>query len=124
LGGIGLMAGPLLGAFYIIGLPHFVPLDNAGLAASSLGWLLLILYFPGGIAQLVAFPRARLIDWLGRRHGIDPRELSVANAELPAASISSHVVALPPPKPSPATADQPDDLVRAVRLVKHYGGVA
>jgi ABC-type branched-subunit amino acid transport system ATPase component len=71
LGGIGLLAGPILGAFYIIGLPRFVPLDNAGLAATALGWLVLILYFPGGIAQLVAIPRAQLIHFLARRSGID-----------------------------------------------------
>jgi hypothetical protein len=71
LGGIGLLAGPILGAFYIIGLPRFLPLDNAGLAASALGWLLLILYFPGGIAQVVAMPRRRIIHYLARRRGID-----------------------------------------------------
>ncbi|HET7718379.1 MAG TPA: branched-chain amino acid ABC transporter permease, partial [Acidimicrobiales bacterium] len=51
LGGISSLFGPLLGALYIIGVPEFLPLDNAGLAATSLGWLLLILYQPGGITQ-------------------------------------------------------------------------
>ena len=37
LGGVGLLGGPLLGALYIVGIPAFVPLDNAGLAASALG---------------------------------------------------------------------------------------
>jgi ABC-type branched-subunit amino acid transport system ATPase component/ABC-type branched-subunit amino acid transport system permease subunit len=69
LGGIGILAGPLIGALYIIGLPQFVPLDSAGLAATAFGWLLLILYFPGGIAQLIRPLRDRLIARLGR--GID-----------------------------------------------------
>jgi ABC-type branched-subunit amino acid transport system ATPase component/ABC-type branched-subunit amino acid transport system permease subunit len=72
LGGIGILAGPLLGALYIIGVPRFLPLDNAGLAATALGWLVLIVYLPGGIAQLVRPLRQRLIDTLARRAGVDP----------------------------------------------------
>jgi ABC-type branched-subunit amino acid transport system ATPase component/ABC-type branched-subunit amino acid transport system permease subunit len=71
LGGIGLLAGPIIGAFYIIGIPQFLPLDNAGLAATALGWLVLILYFPGGIAQMINPLRNRLIDFLARLGGVD-----------------------------------------------------
>ncbi|MBA3652617.1 MAG: hypothetical protein H0W70_00310, partial [Actinobacteria bacterium] len=71
IGGVGILVGPLIGALYIIGVPHFVPLDSAGLAASSLGWLVLILYFPGGIAQLIRPVRDRLVDLLARRAGVD-----------------------------------------------------
>jgi ABC-type branched-subunit amino acid transport system ATPase component/ABC-type branched-subunit amino acid transport system permease subunit len=67
LGGVGIMSGPILGALYIIGLPLLVPLNSAGLAATSLGWLLLILYFPGGIAQVLAAPRQRLLEAAGKR---------------------------------------------------------
>jgi ABC-type branched-subunit amino acid transport system ATPase component/ABC-type branched-subunit amino acid transport system permease subunit len=72
LGGVGVLFGPVLGALYIIGIPRFMPLDSAGVAATSLGWLLLILYFPGGIAQMLATPRTRIIDFLARRAGLDP----------------------------------------------------
>ena len=72
LGGIGLVAGPLLGALYIVGVPRFIPLDSAGLAASALGWLVLILYFPGGLAQLIRPARDRLVRWLSRKRGLDP----------------------------------------------------
>ncbi len=71
LGGIGILVGPIIGALYIIGVPAFIPLDAAGLAASSFGWLVLILYFPGGIAQLLRPLRARVVQWLVRRSGID-----------------------------------------------------
>jgi ABC-type branched-subunit amino acid transport system ATPase component/ABC-type branched-subunit amino acid transport system permease subunit len=71
LGGIGLLAGPLIGAFYIIGIPQFLPLDNAGLAATALGWLVLILYWPGGIAQMLKPARDRLIDLVARASGVD-----------------------------------------------------
>jgi ABC-type branched-subunit amino acid transport system ATPase component len=71
LGGIGVLVGPLLGAFYIIGIPRFLPLDNAGLAATALGWLVLILYYPGGIAQMFRPARDGLVLWLARRAGVD-----------------------------------------------------
>lgn len=66
LGGLGIVAGPLLGALYIVGIPAFVPLDGAGLAASSLGWLILILYFPGGLAQLLRPLRDRFVTAIAR----------------------------------------------------------
>ena len=74
IGGIGLLAGPLLGALYIFGIPDFVPLDAAGLAASAAGWLFLILYFPSGIGGLVNPLRQRVLAWAARRAGIDPTE--------------------------------------------------
>lgn len=79
IGGIGIIAGPLLGALYIIGVPAFVPLDSAGLAASAFGWLLLILYFPGGIAQLMRPIRDRVVDFLARLDGLDPDQIRAAD---------------------------------------------
>ena len=67
IGGIGILAGPLIGALYIIGVRNFLPLDSAGLAATSFGWLLLILYVPGGIAQLIEPLRDRIIRRLSGR---------------------------------------------------------
>ena len=71
LGGIGLLAGPIIGALYIVGVPRFLPLDNAGLAATAFGWLLLILIKPGGFAQLFAPARDRIAEFLARRAGVD-----------------------------------------------------
>jgi ABC-type branched-subunit amino acid transport system ATPase component/ABC-type branched-subunit amino acid transport system permease subunit len=71
IGGMSLLAGPLIGAFYIVGIPAFLPLDSAGLAATQLGWLILILYLPGGIAQGIEPLRSRYARWAARRHGID-----------------------------------------------------
>ncbi|HEX9889402.1 MAG TPA: ATP-binding cassette domain-containing protein [Nitriliruptorales bacterium] len=122
LGGIGLLAGPILGAFYIIGLPRFLPLDNAGLAATALGWLLLILYFPGGIAQLIAAPRKRIIHWLARRNGLDPEAIEAGEVDDQDAGISSHRVALEPTT-RPAVTGRTRTLLRADGLVKHFGGV-
>lgn len=71
LGGIGVLVGPLLGALYIIGIPHFLPLDAAGVAATSFGWLLLVLQAPGGLAQVIAPLRQRLISRFDSR-GVEP----------------------------------------------------
>jgi ABC-type branched-subunit amino acid transport system ATPase component/ABC-type branched-subunit amino acid transport system permease subunit len=122
LGGIGLLAGPILGAIYIVGLPRFLPLDNAGLAASSLGWLLLILYFPGGIAQLVAIPRRRLIHFLARRRGIDVAAVEAGEKSDDAPAIGTHAVRLD--AGTRAERGAPGrTLLEARGLVKHFGGV-
>jgi ABC-type branched-subunit amino acid transport system ATPase component/ABC-type branched-subunit amino acid transport system permease subunit len=69
LGGLGIVAGPLLGVLYIYGVPE-LPLDSLGIAASSLGWLVLLLYVPSGIAGLVAPIRRFIIDRLGGDGGV------------------------------------------------------
>ncbi|MFB9831690.1 ABC transporter permease subunit [Actinoallomurus acaciae] len=71
IGGITIATGSLLGALYIIGLPALVDMGAAGLAASTFGWLVLVLYFPGGLAQLVRPVRERLIGLVVRLHGAD-----------------------------------------------------
>jgi ABC-type branched-subunit amino acid transport system ATPase component len=73
IGGMGVLIGPLLGTLYIIGVPSFVPLDNAGLAATAGGWLFLVVQYPGGIVQALGQQRERLLDRLARRGGLDPR---------------------------------------------------
>jgi ABC-type branched-subunit amino acid transport system ATPase component/ABC-type branched-subunit amino acid transport system permease subunit len=119
LGGIGMLSGPLLGAFYIIGIPRFLPLDNAGLAATALGWLVLILYFPGGIAQVVAIPRARIIAALARRAGVDPDEASVwaeatdQERAIGGVALEAH---------TSVTSDH-QVLLTTRGLEKHYGGL-
>lgn len=71
LGGVSILVGPILGALYVIGIPAFVPLDQAGLAATSLGALLLILFLPSGIGSLGTLARDRIVRLIGRAHGID-----------------------------------------------------
>ncbi|HUR51644.1 MAG TPA: ATP-binding cassette domain-containing protein [Mycobacteriales bacterium] len=70
IGGIGLLSGPFLGAAVVQGAT-FLPLDSAGLAATSLGQLLIIMYLPGGLGSLVAPVRDRIANLLARRAGVD-----------------------------------------------------
>lgn len=120
LGGIGVLAGPLIGAFYIIAVPQFLPLDNAGLAATALGWLVLILYFPGGIAQLVKPARDRLVSMLARAGGIDPTATdAVESAPALAALVGRSTLARTIPRPP-----EPEGALLTVRdVAKHFGGV-
>lgn len=71
IGGISMLAGPLIGALFVMGVPTFVPLGAAGLAASSFGQLLIIMYLPRGLVQVVVPLRDRIARFLGERVGID-----------------------------------------------------
>jgi ABC-type branched-subunit amino acid transport system ATPase component/ABC-type branched-subunit amino acid transport system permease subunit len=71
-GGLGVLGGPILGTLYIFGIPKFVPLDTAELAATSIGWLALLLQYPGGLVQAFQAQRDRLVDALARQGGLDP----------------------------------------------------
>src|SRR5689334_13021183 len=86
IGGISLLAGPILGAFFVLGIPAFLPLDSAGLAANSFGQLLIILYLPAGLGGLAEPIRDRIVRRLGRRAGID---VEAAYAEVPTAAGSA-----------------------------------
>jgi len=70
IGGIGLLAGPFLGAAVVQGAT-FLPLDSAGLAATALGQLLIIMYLPGGLGSLVTPVRDKLAGFLARKSGVD-----------------------------------------------------
>lgn len=70
IGGIGSLAGPLLGALVVRGAT-FLPLDAAGLAATAFGQLLIIMYLPGGISSIVTPLRDRVAGFLARRAGVD-----------------------------------------------------
>jgi len=110
LGGIGILAGPIIGALYIIGLPKFVPLDSAGLAATAFGWLLLIVYFPGGIAQLIRPLRDRAIAFLAKRAPVASEEPVVAFAATSLDTAARSTV-------------EEGVILRVDGLSKHFGGV-
>ena len=60
IGGIASPMGAVLGALWVIGMPAFFP-DNelVPLLTSSLGLLVLLLYFPGGFVQIAYSVRGR-----------------------------------------------------------------
>jgi ABC-type branched-subunit amino acid transport system ATPase component/ABC-type branched-subunit amino acid transport system permease subunit len=119
IGGMSLLVGPLLGALYIVGVPAFAPLDAAGLAATQIGWLVLILYLPGGLAQAIEPIRHRYVTWACRRHGID--FAAVARTSDPGGVGTFH----PARDVTRVVPDRPNGevLLTATNLRKRFGGI-
>ncbi len=123
IGGLNLLAGALFGALYLIALPRFLPLDAAESAASTFGWLILILYFPGGLAQLLAPVRDAAINLIARLYGVDAR---AARAEQRAPAADDTLPPLPNALFGRKHRDTEPDaapLLEVVNLSKRFGGV-
>ena len=68
IGGVGSVAGPILGSLWVIGLPAFWPSSLLiPLFTSSIGLLLLLMFCPGGLVQIGYSARDALFAWLDRR---------------------------------------------------------
>ena len=84
IGGLGSVAGPILGALWVQGFPSFwgsTPPDLVVLLTSSIGLLVLLMYFPGGLQQLVYTARDAILRWADRRRGEpEPIERPVVRA--------------------------------------------
>ena len=67
-GGLASLTGTVLGSLFVVGLPAFFP-DNTsiGLLTSGAGLLILLLYFPGGLVQLLYGLRDVVFGALARR---------------------------------------------------------
>ncbi|MEM1333325.1 MAG: branched-chain amino acid ABC transporter permease/ATP-binding protein [Actinomycetota bacterium] len=73
IGGLGSVLGPLLGALWTLGLPAFFPdSDFISLLSSSVGFLIVLMYLPGGFIQVVHRVRDLVIERADRRFGVDP----------------------------------------------------
>jgi ABC-type branched-subunit amino acid transport system ATPase component/ABC-type branched-subunit amino acid transport system permease subunit len=73
IGGLGATSGPVWGSLWVIGLPAVFPGNSiVPLLASSLGLLMLLLYFPGGLVQIGYAMRDGVLSWAERRLGPAP----------------------------------------------------
>jgi ABC-type branched-subunit amino acid transport system ATPase component/ABC-type branched-subunit amino acid transport system permease subunit len=79
IGGLGTLMGPVVGALWVVGLPAFWP-DNelVPLFTSSIGLLILLLYFPGGLIQITYSARDALLRWAESRLPDAPSKTSTA----------------------------------------------
>jgi ABC-type branched-subunit amino acid transport system ATPase component/ABC-type branched-subunit amino acid transport system permease subunit len=85
IGGMGSVSGPVLGAMWVVGLPALFPgNDLVPLLTSSIGLLVLLLYFPGGLVQIAYGARDALLAWLDRRHGPLPAKQQLSLPAVPA----------------------------------------
>ena len=68
IGGLGSIAGPIIGALFVRGLPVvFDDTAQVRLFTSSIGLLILLMYFPGGLMQIMYRVRDGVLDWADRR---------------------------------------------------------
>jgi ABC-type branched-subunit amino acid transport system ATPase component/ABC-type branched-subunit amino acid transport system permease subunit len=110
IGGLGSTTGPILGALWIVGLPAFDPGNPlVGLLTSSLGLLVLLLYFPTGLVGIAYRLREAVIDWADRR---TPEGAKAKPSTLPAPAL----------RPKVQRTFDGDALV-ATDVMVHYGGL-
>jgi ABC-type branched-subunit amino acid transport system permease subunit/ABC-type branched-subunit amino acid transport system ATPase component len=94
-GGLSSVTGAILGAFLVIGLPKlFSDSVQIGLLTSGAGMLILLLYFPGGLVQVLYNLRDAAFAFLaGRLPDVPepvteeqdlPTQLSIARRDVPA----------------------------------------
>jgi ABC-type branched-subunit amino acid transport system ATPase component len=68
IGGLGSVTGAILGAIYVVGLPAlWNNSPTVGLLTSGIGLLLLLLYLPGGLIEVVHRSRDALLQFAARR---------------------------------------------------------
>ena len=81
IGGLGSLAGAVTGALWVVGLPAFWPNNQTVLLfTSSIGLLIILLYFPGGFTQIGYWLRGSMLDWLEKRLPPVPTKTSTAAA--------------------------------------------
>ncbi len=68
IGGMGSVSGAVIGAVFVIGIPAIAP-DNQllGLLSSSLGLLIVLMYFPRGLNQITFAARDAILAWADKR---------------------------------------------------------
>lgn len=109
IGGVGSVAGPALGAAWVIGLPAFWPNNElVPLLTSSLGLLILLMYFPGGLVQIAQSGRDALLRWVERR--------------LPEVPPVEKSVAVPVARQRADRGAAPEDALRAADITVRFGG--
>jgi ABC-type branched-subunit amino acid transport system ATPase component/ABC-type branched-subunit amino acid transport system permease subunit len=68
IGGMGSVSGAVIGAIFVIGIPALAPNNQLlGLLSSSLGLLLVLMYFPRGLNQITYSVRDAIVAWAGNR---------------------------------------------------------
>ena len=109
IGGIGATIGPVFGALWVIGLPAFAPTNRLiPLFTSGVGLLILLLYFPSGLAQIAYSARDRIVAWLEARRP-------------PPAAKQTHSVPTALAVPA-AVPDTSEPALRATGITVRFGG--
>jgi ABC-type branched-subunit amino acid transport system ATPase component len=112
IGGMGSVSGALIGAIFVIGIPAIAPNNQlVGLLSSSIGLLVVLLYFPRGLNQITYAARDAILAWADRRMGkrtTDEGRAYPAAVRRPAATVQ------------PVS----DPVLAVSELSVHFGGIA
>ena len=117
-GGLGVIAGPLIGALLVVGVPNLIGLDIIAIAGLQALFLVVIVFRPGGFATILLPIRDWIIEEAARLRGIDPNAVGkdVPQRSTPFASaLQPHI-----PKASGSSADP---ILEADDLSKAFGGI-
>ena len=89
IGGIGTIVGPILGSLWVVGLPAaFGASDAVRLLSANIGLLVLLLYFPGGLVQVLYGARDAILHRFAgepvptARSGDEPRRITTREREI------------------------------------------
>jgi len=103
IGGMGSVTGAVLGAIWVVGIPALAPNNQVlALLSSSIGLLVILLYFPRGLNQIVSGIRDAIVDLADRRLG---ERAAPAAAAYPAAVRRTEPAELGPGEPALAVRD-------------------
>jgi ABC-type branched-subunit amino acid transport system permease subunit/ABC-type branched-subunit amino acid transport system ATPase component len=112
IGGLSSVAGAVLGALWVVGLPVLVTNSvEVTLLTSGAGLLVLLLYFPGGLVQVLYALRDAALAALARRMPAPVAEVRTA----PAAGLAAVAARRPPPA-------VPEHAIRARGVTVRFGG--
>ena len=112
IGGLGSVTGAILGAVYVVGLPAlWNNSPTVGLVTSGIGLLLLLLYLPGGLIEIVHRARDALLQFAARR--LPPAEA------LPRAGVAARPL---PVRTHAARPDRADQALVASGVTVRFGG--
>jgi ABC-type branched-subunit amino acid transport system ATPase component/ABC-type branched-subunit amino acid transport system permease subunit len=113
IGGIGSLAGAVVGALWVVGLPAFWPNNSSvQLLTSSIGLLVVVMYFPGGLVQIGYWLRGSLLNWLEQRL-----------PERPAKTITAPPVSLRRESAIPLTFNTDGSVLSTRALSVRFGGL-
>jgi ABC-type branched-subunit amino acid transport system ATPase component len=112
IGGMGSVSGAVIGAIFVIGIPAIAPNNQLlGLLTSSIGLLVVLLYFPRGLNQITYGVRDAILSWADRR---------VGKRAVPEAKRSPVVARRRPGEAAPSAGP----VLATTGLSVHYGGIA
>ena len=90
-GGIASVTGAILGVIVIVALPIlFDGTPQVKLFASSIGMLVVLLYFPGGLISIIHSGRDLLLGWLAKRTGWEPQRNTQTQGLSTLATVKTH----------------------------------